>query len=68
MNASATVDPDFEHLDGVTYRWFCRDMEDEVEFGPDYDAEPLLYIPVANDNFAPAETNVSDVDHGMLYN
>jgi hypothetical protein len=59
LNASATVDPDFVHVDGVTYEWFCRDMDDTVQFGPDYDSEPLLYVPVVNDTFPPAEMIVS---------
>lgn len=39
-------------------------MDDDVEFGPDYDAEPLLYIPVVNDTFPPAAMNVSNIHQG----
>ncbi len=56
-----TVDPDFEHLDGVTYEWFCRDLDDTVQFGPDYNAEPLLYVPMHDNTFPPAAINVSSI-------
>lgn len=51
LNASASVDPDFDGIDGIDFMWLCKDMNDLVPFDTvDVSSESLIYVPNLNDS------------------
>ena len=50
LNASSSVDPDFVGTDGLSFSWYCRDVDDNEFLLPKLDEEPLIAIPEFDGN------------------
>ena len=66
LNASASMDPDFVSTDGMSFAWYCRDVDDDEFLLSSLTHEVLLSFPQANDNFSPPSFNVRKKYHIVL--
>ena len=55
------MDPDFAGTDGMTFSWYCRDVDDHDFVLSNLTFEVLLPIPKANDSSTPLSTNVRQI-------
>lgn len=47
LNASASVDPDFNNTNAMSFAWYCRDVEDAEFQLSGLAKEPLVTAPAA---------------------
>lgn len=59
MNASSSFDPDYLGIDGISFAWYCRDVDDSEFLFSNLSHEVLISIPSANGTLSPLFDDVS---------